>query len=900
MPRRLLGDPLRLGQVLLNLAGNAVKFTSQGEIMIAVDVLEHLDQNVRLRFSVRDTGIGMTPEQMANLFQSFSQADSSITRKYGGTGLGLAISRQLVELMGGTIAVQSTPGVGSCFSFEIELGVAPEGAGTSERQALDQHRVLVVDDSATAREVLADMLASFGIHDCMAADSGPAALDLLLAAEVAGQPFDLVLMDWRMPGWDGVETARRIRSDKRITATPAILMISAHAREDVMHQIDNAGVDGFLIKPVVPSLLYNSMVDILQPPQHSSAAAPASLAGRRPDLSRLAGARVLLVEDNAINRDVALAFLGDAPVTVEVALDGMQAVEMVRSRHYDLVLMDVQMPVMDGLTATRTIRALGPYADLPIVAMTAHAMGSDREASIAAGMNEHITKPIDPMLLYAALLRWIAPRPLPGNAACGDSAPGRPHGEAAEPATVHDLHDLPAIAGIDWQAAMECLDHRPDLLRKVVAAFRQNYGAKAQTLLLDGAAPPEEVSRIAHSLRSAAAAIGAESVVQMAGALELALREGRAADAQALRPPLASALGALAASLEGVPGQPQEGPRALPVPSAPGNTAHRTITPYQGGKPDAQRILVVDDEQVNRDVLADLLRPDYAVAVADHGGDVPQWTARHQPDLILLDVMMEGMNGHEVLRRLKADGGTAHIPVIFITGLDGTDDEAHGLGLGASDYISKPFSAAVVRARVALHLQLQRQRRQLEAQAHIDGLTGLSNRRRFDDYYATEWQRAQRNGTPLSLLLLDVDYFKQYNDHYGHATGDHVLCEVGRALCANARRPADLAARYGGEEFILLLPETDALAALDVAQRVRAEIEALAIEHAGSACAPCITVSIGGATLAPHSGESREDLLDAADRQLYRAKAEGRNRAVCRTSHHPVNKKFLEELKSFS
>jgi diguanylate cyclase (GGDEF)-like protein len=916
VPRHLLGDPLRLGQVLLNLAGNAAKFTEHGEIVLSVDVLARRGGTVLLRFAVSDTGIGMTEQQVAGLFQSFSQADSSITRKYGGTGLGLAISRQLVELMGGAIAVASRPGAGSCFSFEIELGIAAESPEQSAtRPPLGHFRVLVVDDSVSAREVLCDMLESFGIIDCLGAASGPAALDLLLAADIAGTPFDLVLMDWRMPVWDGVETARRIRADARITMTPAILMVSAYAREDVLRQVDGAGLDGFLIKPVVPSLLYNSILDILQPDLAGAGAAARQGQGRgkRPDqavppeLANLAGARVLLVEDNAINRDVALDFLGDAPVTVDVAFDGMQAVEMVQRQAYDLVLMDVQMPVMDGLTATRTIRALGPYGRLPIVAMTAHALGSDHEASIAAGMNEHLTKPIDPAALYAALLRWIAPR-APG----AGMVPDLPRHGAAAPARPAQVA-LPAIAGIDWHAALQCVGQRHDLLHKVLAAFRGNYGAAGQAPLLDQATTPDDLQRYAHGLKSAAATIGAQAVAQMAAALENALRQDRGADAQALRAPLAGALASLAAALDAaLDGTPVPAmraaaadamARAAPNPAPQGGrqpVPHGADAPAAPVPGDRQHILIVDDQEMNREVLSMLLEDDYAVSTSDDGADAVAWASQHQPDLILLDVMMEGLDGHEALRRLKQDAATAHIPVIFITGLDGTDDEALGLELGASDYISKPFSPAVVRARVALHLQLAYQRRQLEALAHIDGLTGLPNRRRFDDHYAAEWQRAQRNGSPLSVLLLDVDCFKQYNDHYGHAMGDQVLRELGRVLRAGARRPADLAARYGGEEFILVLPETDAAAALDIAQRIRADVEALAVPHAQSACAPSVTVSIGGATSALLNGETRGELLEAADQQLYRAKAEGRNRAAFRAAHSRPGKKFLEELNGCS
>jgi len=295
-----------------------------------------------------------------------------------------------------------------------------------------------------------------------------------------------------------------------------------------------------------------------------------------------------------------------------------------------------------------------------------------------------------------------------------------------------------------------------------------------------------------------------------------------------------------------------------------------------------QKVLIADDDAINRQVLAELLKPEYTVLLAKNGEQALERAARHAPDLILLDVMMPDLDGYEVLRRLRADPQLEHIAVIFISGLDRPEDEANGLKLGASDYIAKPFNATVVTARVALHLQLVRQRRMLERLAHVDGLTALANRRRFDELYAQEWQRAQRNGWPLSLALLDIDAFKQYNDHYGHPAGDRALRAVARVAAAGMRRPADLAARYGGEELVLLLPDTDAEQARHVVEGIGAAIVGLEIPHAASPASSVLTVSAGGVTLGGHGPESAAELFEAADEHLYRAKQEGRNRVVWR------------------
>jgi len=297
---------------------------------------------------------------------------------------------------------------------------------------------------------------------------------------------------------------------------------------------------------------------------------------------------------------------------------------------------------------------------------------------------------------------------------------------------------------------------------------------------------------------------------------------------------------------------------------------------------EVQKVLVADDDAINRQVLGELLKPDYMVLLAKNGEQTLERAARHLPDLILLDVMMPDMDGYEVLRRLRADPQTEHISVIFISGLDRPEDEANGLNLGASDYIAKPFNATVVTARVALHLQVVRQRRMLERLAHIDGLTELANRRRFDEVFEAEWQRARAGCRPLSLALLDIDCFKQYNDRYGHPAGDRVLRAVARTAASFMRRPVDLAARYGGEELVLLMPDTFAEQAQHVVAGMCQAIEQLTIAHDASVVAPVLTVSVGGATMGERDSESAAQLLEAVDDQLYRAKHAGRNRVLWR------------------
>lgn len=293
---------------------------------------------------------------------------------------------------------------------------------------------------------------------------------------------------------------------------------------------------------------------------------------------------------------------------------------------------------------------------------------------------------------------------------------------------------------------------------------------------------------------------------------------------------------------------------------------------------ETQKVLIADDDGINRQVLATLLKPEYVVLLAKTGEQAIERAQRHLPDLLMLDVMLPDMDGYEVLRRLRADPATAHIEVIFITGMGRLEDEARGLKLGAADYITKPFNTTVVMARVATHLEVVRQRRMLEHLAHMDGLTELANRRRFDEVYESEWQRASRHAHTISVALLDIDCFKQYNDHYGHPAGDRTLRAVARVARNAMRRPCDVAARYGGEELAILMPETDAAQALYVAEGIREAVAQLLIPHQQSIASPVVTVSIGGATLPLGGQESAAVLFEAADTALYRAKEAGRNR----------------------
>ena len=356
VPTALVGDPLRLGQILINLSNNAVKFTDSGEIIITTALVKKDDTQVTLKFSVQDTGIGMTAEQAANLFQPFMQADASTTRKYGGTGLGLTISKRLVEMMDGEIWLESEPGRGSTFSFTADFGLGKEKAKKRFKPSSDLRgmKVLVVDDNATSRSIFKEMLESFSFEVTLAASGQEGLTELEKASE--RQPFELVIMDWQMPGMDGIEASRRIKNHRGLSKIPAIVMVTAYGREEVMQQMKGIGLEGFLLKPINASMLFDTIMQIFG----EAVPAISRIAyGKRQEsesLENIRGARVLLVEDNEINQQVAKEILEGAGLVVTMANNGREAVNAVKAGNYDAVLMDVQMPVMDGYTATREIR----------------------------------------------------------------------------------------------------------------------------------------------------------------------------------------------------------------------------------------------------------------------------------------------------------------------------------------------------------------------------------------------------------------------------------------------------------------------------------------------------------------------------------------------------------------
>lgn len=521
VPNALQGDPLRLGQVLINLTNNAIKFTDRGEIVVTIRLQQLEDHAAVLRVDVRDTGIGLTPPQRSKLFQAFTQADTSTTRHHGGTGLGLTISKRLVEMMEGEIGLDSVAGVGSTFFFTARFGLAavrrdqlphlqplpPQFAGL---------RVLVVDDNPSAREIFVSMLTALGF-EARAVSGGVLAIGLVAQARLEGRPFGLVLMDWKMPGMNGLDALAGIRAEAAgIESTPACIMVTAYHREALLEAARQRELplDGILNKPVSASTLLDQIAFVFGGVTGQSRKTQRQ-SSYKEDERALRGAWLLLVEDNEVNQEVAQQILSDAGIRIDIAGNGAIALAKIAENNYDGVLMDCQMPLMDGYQATRKLRQDARYSNLPVIAMTANAMVGDKEKCLDAGMNDFIAKPIDVAQLFGTLARWVAP-----------SAPRAGQLEVAQPQPQPE-EALPVVPGLMMAEALRRVGGNAGLMRKLLDRFVETQFDAM--LRIAGAIENNQLEtaiRVAHTLKGLAGNIGAGGLADSAARVEHLLSLG--------------------------------------------------------------------------------------------------------------------------------------------------------------------------------------------------------------------------------------------------------------------------------------------------------------------------------------------------------------------------------------
>ncbi|MEI6389016.1 MAG: response regulator, partial [Spirochaetota bacterium] len=530
IPQELIGDPHRFGQVLINLIGNAVKFTERGEVELRVSLLEKTESKVKLQVAVRDTGIGMAKDHLAKLFQPFAQADSSTTRKYGGTGLGLSIVRKLVELMGGDVRVESEPGKGSTFTCSawLESGPPDINRRPSTNSTLEDTRILIVDVNPEARILMRDTLQALRFRVELAA-SGEEAVEAVARA-MKEDPYGLVVMDLNMPGIGGIEATRILTRDQVFRETSAVIvLISPGEGDGEGAEALEAGARDFLVKPVTASMLLNAIMEALAPSLPQAIEGETEGTGENRSLD---GARVLLVEDNAINRQIAVELLQSVGVEVDVAENGSVALEKlhVEGHEYDLVLMDIQMPVMDGYEATQRIRAEGRFADLPIIALTAHALTEERQKALESGMNGQISKPIDPDLLFDTLEQYCrrSRRPSTGAPeARSEPAPARGAPGSPRIPGILQTPGILQIPGVDVTGALKRVVGNEGLYRDLLRSYAEEQeGAGTRMMEALKLGDPGLAERMAHTIRGVSGNIGATEVQGAAEELEDAIGKG--------------------------------------------------------------------------------------------------------------------------------------------------------------------------------------------------------------------------------------------------------------------------------------------------------------------------------------------------------------------------------------
>ncbi len=561
LPGGYVGDPLRLGQVLNNLLSNAIKFTDQGMVTIRVHPVEEISldsDKAVLRFDIEDSGIGMSREAIAKLFQPFQQADSSTTRKYGGTGLGLTIVGQLVEQMGGTVEVKSQEGQGSTFTVRLPLSVSKRVVNYRhyDRSVFEKLRVLVVEDSEPMRELTEQMVRQFGCS-CVSCSSGEEAIELARQGHENGKPFDFLLVDWRLPGVNGIDASRQILAmctERR----PVIILETAYGHELLRSQHGEADVDALLTKPVTASSLYDTMVQLMDTSQMEES----SPAADTTDPHYLSGMRLLLVEDNEINQEVATSMLESVGAVVEIADNGLEAVERLAERgsEFDVVLMDLQMPVMDGIEATRKIRQNHELDALPIVALTANATSKDRERCLQAGMDDYLSKPVNPQDVYRTLGRWHV------DGEGGETAPEFVSDEKDEGVREEGREEV-----LNLELALSRLNQdRPRLLR-LLQRFQLDLESKLElTIQRLDEGQGHEAKRLVHGLKGVSGNLAAEPVYRAASRLESALDTGERveqtlAEFEQVSEQLKQAMPQFVALLEE---EKTSGPAAAEIPSA--------------------------------------------------------------------------------------------------------------------------------------------------------------------------------------------------------------------------------------------------------------------------------------------------------------------------------------------
>jgi len=836
VPNIIKGDSRRIRQLLLNLCGNAIKFTSNGEIAIHVNLQEANNADVKLRFTVKDTGIGIAEGAKEKIFDAFSQADGSTTRKYGGTGLGLAICKQLVSVLNGEMGVESTLGQGSSFWFDLplQLSNANSSAIADDKGSMDL-RILVVDDSEIVQFNVMQTLEKWGAYvEC--ADSGESALIKLRHAVHSSKPFDVALIDELMPGCNGIELMRSISHNLEVGSLKMVLMTNQTHAESFLERF--AEIDGFVQKPILQSGLYDSISTVMR---GSLNVVNPLFVDEEEGKDVSFNSHILVAEDNTANQQVAIGMLERLGCSVIVAANGTEALNLLERNRFDIIFMDCNMPEMDGYEATRKIRSLhSSNSGLPIIAMTANVQEGDRQKCMQAGMDDYLSKPLKLDRLRAKLQKWL---PDASSIIASDTVDGIPVINQSQSNT----------GPIDEERINELKESVSGAFDKMVEAYVEDLPVLA-TSLEDAinAKDGPQVQHYAHSIKGSSKNFGAVELADVAKEIESMARENQIQD---LHTQLISIF--------------EEVDRVIEYLNNMIKPEMHSISTEVRASEQIDRILIADDDRSMRLALMNVLDSDgYELHEVENGKQAYDYCRKNMPDLVLLDAMMPEMDGFSACEKIRTLERGGHIPILIVTALDDEESVERAFKVGATDYLPKPVHFAVLRQRISRLLHAASVERHVRQLAYTDPLTGLPNRTTLSSHLNELLAKARASDDMLAMLFLDLDRFKLVNDTLGHSVGDLLLKAVADRL-KRCVRGGDMVARLGGDEFTIII---DRAKSRDAVARI-AQTICDSIEQPFSFSGQEIFVSTSiGISLYPLDGNDIGELMKHADTAMFRAK----------------------------
>ncbi len=841
IPGMVIGDSRRIRQLLLNLCGNAIKFTSSGEIGIYINLIQTHGDDIRLRFEVKDTGIGIPDEAKERIFEAFSQADATTTRKYGGTGLGLTICKQLVNVLGGELGVDSVIGQGSVFWFELPMRKSnANDLMSSESNGTMDLRVLIVDDSEIVQFSVQQIFEKWGAYvEC--AESGESALLKLRHAAHRNKSFDVVLVDEFMTGGNGIELMRSIDQSSEINSTRRVLMTNQTYPEYFLERFHE--IDGLVQKPILQSSLYDSVstamkgsVNIVNP-----------IFANNAELNDIAlNAQVLVAEDNSANQQVAIGMLERLGCSVIVVANGIEAINQLERSRFDLVFMDCNMPEMDGYEATSKIRA-GNHANanIPIIAMTANVQEGDRQKCLLAGMNDYLSKPLKLDKLRVKIEKWLPTLPAELNEQTVDGISVldvvEPSTGSIDKARIDELRD--SVAGAFDKMVEAYIEDLPGLLNSLEEAVNSKDAKLVQ--------------HYAHSIKGSSKNFGAVELANVAKEIEDMGRDEQLLDVNTHLISLFEEVDRVIGYLDNLI-HPQKDRIISDNPVRPSEKI--------------DRVLIADDDRSMRLALMNVLDSvGYELNEVENGQEALDYCREHMPDLVLLDAMMPEMDGFNACEKIRLLETGKHIPILIVAALDDEESVERAFEVGATDYLPKPVHFAVLRQRISRLLHAANVERHVRQLAYTDPLTGLPNRTTLSTYLNELLAKAHASGDMIAMLFMDLDRFKLVNDKLGHSVGDLLLKAVADRV-QRCVRAGDMVARLGGDEFTIII---DRAKSRDAVARI-AQTICDSIERPFSFSGQEIFVSTSiGISLYPMDGNDIGELMKHADTAMFRAKEVG-------------------------